>query len=123
MPIGLGRIFSGVLLKKGDNQNISGSVVVDMGVDESRRVILTGNVTNLDVDPGSVPAGTHREMTLIIQQDGVGARTLVFDPAILWSGGTAPTMTAGANTIDIFHFFYDGDAAVMFGFTSGQDMS
>ncbi len=123
MPIGLGRIFSGVLQKKGDNENISGAVDVDMSVDESRRVILIGNVTNLDVDPGSVPQGTHREMTLIIQQDGLGPHTVAWDAAILWSGGTAPTMTATINSVDIFHFFYDGNAAVMYGFTSGQDMS
>ncbi len=123
MPLGLGRIFSGVLLNKGDNENISGSVTIDMSFAESRRVILTGDVTNLDIDPGDVPAGTHREMTLIVQQAPVTVRTLVFDAAIEWSGGTAPTITATINSVDFYHFFYDGDAGIMYGFTSGQDMS
>ena len=41
---------------------------------------------------------------LIIKQDGTGGHALTWDENIKWGGGSAPTISAGANEIDTFVF-------------------
>lgn len=41
---------------------------------------------------------------LILQQDATGGRTVTWWSGILWAGGSAPTLTAGANKRDVFSF-------------------
>lgn len=71
--------------------------------------LLVGqNVTSLGM-------GTMDEFTLgmpgliihdlLIQQDATGGWTLAWDAGIHWPGGTAPTVTATADRIDIFRLF------------------
>lgn len=45
----------------------------------------------------------------MVKQDGTGSRTITTWPAtVLWPGGTAPTLTTGANKVDIIGCVYDG---------------
>ena len=45
---------------------------------------------------------------LVLIQDGTGSRTATWPGTVKWAGGTAPTLTTGANTIDICSFYWDG---------------
>ena len=45
---------------------------------------------------------------LMMVQDGTGSRTVTWPATVKWPSGTAPTLTTGANTIDIVSFYYDG---------------
>ena len=45
---------------------------------------------------------------LMLIQDGTGSRTATWPGTVKWAGGTAPTLTTGAGTIDIVSFYYDG---------------
>ena len=45
---------------------------------------------------------------LKLVQDGTGSRTVTFPATVLWSGGTAPTLTTTASAIDIISFYWDG---------------
>lgn len=45
---------------------------------------------------------------IIIIQDGDGARTITTWPTIKWAGGAAPTLSTGANDIDIVTLLYVG---------------
>ena len=45
---------------------------------------------------------------LVLKQDGTGSRTATWPGAVKWPGGTAPTLTTAANSIDIISFYYDG---------------
>jgi len=44
---------------------------------------------------------------LIIIQDGTGSRTATW-PTVKWAGGTAPTLSTDASSIDIVSFLWDG---------------
>ena len=45
---------------------------------------------------------------LMLIQDGTGSRLATWPGTVKWAGGTAPTLTTGAGTIDICSFYYDG---------------
>lgn len=54
----------------------------------------------------TAPSGVAR-LTLKVVQDASGSRTVTW-PTIKWQGAAAPTLTTGANKIDILTFVYDG---------------
>ena len=45
---------------------------------------------------------------LVLKQDSTGSRVVTWPSAVKWPGGTAPTLTTAANSIDIISFYYDG---------------
>jgi hypothetical protein len=48
-------------------------------------------------------------LRLVVCQDGTGSRTITSWPAVvLWSGGTAPTLTTTANKCDVVSFVSTG---------------
>jgi hypothetical protein len=84
-------------------------------------VTLTGNT---DLDLINVRNGDYG--TLIVSQDSVGGRTIMFNTVngsstshrVINGGGGSPTLTATANAIDILSFTYNG--SIMF-WTVGND--
>lgn len=68
-------------------------------------VTLTSNVSPLP-NPTNIKDGAT--YILIIKQDGVGSRTMTFGTSYKWEGGTAPTLSTGANAVDILTFISDG---------------
>lgn len=48
------------------------------------------------------------EYTLIVKQDGTGSRTLSWNSVFNFAGGSAPTLSVGANAVDVFKFVSDG---------------
>jgi hypothetical protein len=71
------------------------------------------NIYNLTLANSSIaitftnpPAsGTAFTLTLYCQQDGVGTRALTWPASVRWPNSSPPTMSTGANKIDIFSFF------------------
>ena len=47
---------------------------------------------------------------LTVKQDATGSRTLAYGTAYKWPGGTAPTLSTGANDVDIMTFVSDGSS-------------
>lgn len=45
---------------------------------------------------------------LVLVQDSTGSRTVTWPVTVKWVGGTAPTLSTGANAIDIVSFYFDG---------------
>ena len=58
---------------------------------------LTGNVTL--ANPSNISAG--QSGVLFITQDGTGSRTAAFGTYWDFSDGTAPTLSTGANAVDM----------------------
>lgn len=83
-----------------DGTNISWS----LNTAQVASVTLAGNRT-LDNPTNMVDGGTY---ILIVKQDGTGTRTLTYGTAYKWSSGTAPTLSTGANAVDILSFISDG---------------
>lgn len=47
-------------------------------------------------------------LILMMIQDATGGRTATWPATVKWPSGTAPTLSAGANDIDILSFYFDG---------------
>ena len=67
-------------------------------------VTLGGNRT-LANPTNQKAGGTY---IVIVKQDATGSRTLAYGTAYKWPGGTAPTLSTGANDVDILTFVSDG---------------
>lgn len=66
-------------------------------------VDMTGNVTFTFSNPVSGAA-----YTLILKQDATGSRTATWPAGVQWPGGTAPTLSTAANSIDVVTLVYNG---------------
>jgi hypothetical protein len=89
-----------------DGANISW----DLSQNQVASVTLGGNRT-LDAPSNQVAGATY---ILIVKQDGTGSRTLnTSASAYKFPGGTEPTLSTGANAVDILTFVSDGSS--MFG--------
>lgn len=89
-----------------DGANISW----DLSQNQVAKVTLAGNRT-LDAPSNQVAGATY---ILIVVQDGTGSRTLnTSASAYKFPGGTEPTLSTGANAVDILTFVSDGSS--MFG--------
>ena len=88
------------------------------GTSTNYEVTLTGNTTLLLTNVRNGDYGN-----LIVHQDGIGGRTLSFNPGfgphyVVNGGGGALTLTATGNARDIISFTYNGTAAY---WTVGND--
>tara|TARA_Y100001970_G_C14220401_1_gene852303 strand:- start:1052 stop:2761 length:1710 start_codon:yes stop_codon:yes gene_type:complete len=106
---------------------------------EQSTALTSGTTVNLDVRDGGVftitlghnittfnwnnPAasGYASSFALKVTQDGTGGRTIAWPASVDWASATAPTLSSGANDVDVFVFFTT-DASTWYGFTSGLDM-
>jgi len=99
----------GKMLAKSYNMTVPGSIsaasttTVDLTTGNMFKISLGANITTLTLS--SANPGTY---IFEFIQDGTGNRTVTFPAAWKWSGGTAPTITATANKIDIVTIIYDG---------------
>jgi hypothetical protein len=74
------------------------TITADLSKGNAFAVTLAGNRTitfGTTHNPGNV-------FRLIVTQDGVGSRTVTWNAAIHWPGGTAPTLTTTPAKTDIF---------------------
>jgi hypothetical protein len=92
------------------------SIAWDTSAGHLASVTLGGNRTL--AAPTNGVAGTY---ILRVTQDGTGSRTLAYNAAFKWAGGTAPTLSTTAGAVDILTFaspdgatFYGGDALKAF---------
>jgi hypothetical protein len=81
-----------------------------------------GNMFNLTLANASItisftnpPAnGISSSLTLHCKQDGTGSRVITWPASVKWPNASAPTMSTGANKIDVFSFFtLDGGATYL----------
>ena len=84
----------------------------------------SGNIINLQLIFPLVSGNFQ----LLIKQDGTGSRTItnykVYEfnettadgsVAVVWAGGSAPTLTTDANHVDILSFYWDADNEIAYG--------
>lgn len=86
-----------------DNGNSGTSKTIAFGDKNFHKLTLTGNCTISFDDPNG-------PTTLIVKlvQDGTGSRTVTWPGTVKWQGGTAPTLSTAASSIDLISFYYDG---------------
>jgi hypothetical protein len=81
---------------------------------------LTGATTYTFSNPAST--GNATAFTLKIIQDST-ARAITWPSSVDWAGGTAPTLTATNNGVDVFVFYTIDGGTTYYGFTAGQAMA
>lgn len=86
-----------------DNGNSSTADTIDWRVGNKQKSTLTGNCTFTFTAPDG-PCN----VVLKLIQDATGGRTVTWPATVKWAGGSAPTLTATANKIDIISFYFDG---------------
>ena len=119
----------------------NGVVKFDNGVQQESTALTSGTSVTLDLNAGTVftitlahnigtftwsnPAssGYASVFSLKVTQDGTGSRTISWPASVDWASGTAPTLSSGANDVDVFVFFTVDGGTTYYGFTSGQDLS
>lgn len=85
--------------------NASALLILDWRDAQFQQVELTANVTQVQL---IAPSGIGM-LRVVVRQDATGGRTVAgWDSEVLWPGGTAPTISAGASAIDLLEFFWDG---------------
>jgi len=117
---------------------VTGTVVFEAAITEDA-VTLTGTTTTIDLATAtnfvhdltgattytfSNPAttGNATAFTLKIIQDST-ARAITWPASVDWAGGTAPTLTATDNGVDVFVFYTIDGGTTYYGFTAGQAMA
>lgn len=84
--------------------------------------VLTMNTNIISLLFTNIPGSTRLySLNLIVQQSSSGGRTITWPVTVKWAGGVAPTLTGGANKIDVFALVtYDGGLNWL-GFVAGQN--
>ena len=77
--------------------NQSSSIFIDFRLANNFSITLTGNITL--ANPSNISAG--QSGVLFLTQDGTGSRTAAFGSYWDFSDGTAPTLSTGANQVDV----------------------
>ena len=77
----------------------SGLITLDLSTGNSFVTTLTENITAVTISNPS-PTGKYCQFTWKIIQDSVSARTVAQPAAVLWPGGTAPTISTALGAID-----------------------
>jgi len=93
---------------------------IDTSVSNIFDITLGNNVTFTFTNPPS--SGIARSVTVILRQDGTGSRTATFTNAY-YSSGAAPTLSTGANDIDVLSFFTVNGGTFWFGTFAMADVS
>lgn len=68
-------------------------------------------------------ASTACSFGLYLTQDATGSRTVTWPASVRWAGGTAPTLSTGANAIDILVFETINGGTTWFGSLVGNNFS
>jgi len=87
-----------------DNGNSSSSATIDWSSYQKQKITLTAATVTLTF---TAPVGVGNFLLKVVQ-DGSGSRTVTWPAAVLWPGGSAPTLSTAASSVDIVSFYYDG---------------
>ena len=77
------------------------TITLDFRTANNFSTTLTGNTTF--ANPSNISAG--QSGVLVVTQDGTGSRTAAFGSYWDFSDGTAPTLSTGANAVDVIAWF------------------
>ena len=90
------------------------NIAVDFSLNNNYTVTLGGNRT-LD-NPTNQVAG--QSGSIFIVQDGTGSRTLAYDTAYEFAGGTAPTLSTAASAVDRIDYVVKASGSIHCVFTA-----
>jgi hypothetical protein len=98
----------------------SGTLTLDLSAAQVFTVSLNASVTTLTISNTPATASRSIGFTLILTADGT-ARTVAWGAAVLWPGGTGPTLTSTNGKKDVFSFVTTDGGTTWLGFVGGQN--
>jgi hypothetical protein len=90
----------------------SATPTFDLNTANNFKMTLTGNVTAITVS--NWLASKVKTVIIRLTQDGTGSRTVVFPAGWRWPSTTAPTVSTGANKVDIVTLYSDDGGTTIF---------
>jgi hypothetical protein len=93
------RVFGQAKYGNYNNGNTASTYTINWDNGNIQKITLTGATS---FSANSITDGTT--YILKVQQDAVGGRTATWSSQFKWSNGTAPTLSVGANAVDIITF-------------------
>jgi hypothetical protein len=81
----------------------AGTQTLDLSLTNIFNLSLSSSVTLTFSNPPAT--GTGYTLTLYCKQDGTGSKVITWPASVKWPNSSPPTMSTGANKIDIFSFF------------------
>jgi len=106
--------------EKGGSASVSGAVSIDWKPQSVNDVTLTANVTSLAII--NVPSGGVHSVTFRINH-GAGGYSWSHPANTNWEGGSAPTLSSGANEIDWVTYVTLDGGSNWDGFLGGTNFS
>ena len=94
----------------------STTINIDFDNSNVQTVMLSGNTPMTLANATNIKKGGS--YMVVVKQDSTGSSTLSYGGYYLWEGGTAPTITATANAIDVLSFVcfeYTGGTSALIG--------
>lgn len=98
--------------------NSTASYDIDYDLAQNFVITLTDNATFTISNPPT----NGGAFTLFLEQDATGSRTVTWPASIIWPGGTAPTLTGTANSIDVIVFVTNDGGTTWQGYVAGLDL-
>jgi hypothetical protein len=92
-----------------ENQLTDAGTITVSWKDGNQQVVTLGG--NRTINFSNYVAGSI--LRLVVCQDGTGSRTVTWDSNVLWSGGSAPTLTTTANKCDVASFIATGATSTL----------
>lgn len=101
---GTAQFVEAVFASEVDDGNSGAADTIDWTTGNKHKSTLTGNVTYTFTAPSG-----PTNITLKLVQDATGSRTVTWPTSVMrWPGGTAPTLSTAANSVDILVCYFDG---------------
>lgn len=116
---GSGTVLSSTAEAYQNHGNTSTTETIDLANGTVHRIVLDANCTLTFT--GSA-AGAAYSFTLVVVQDGTGSRTITWPASVDWANATAPTLSTGANKVDVLTFMTIDGGTTWLGFTAGLDL-
>jgi hypothetical protein len=123
--------FSDKILSRAELKDCSETVVVNATSGATATLDLeSGNVHDVTLTANctftfsnSPATGKSGSFTLVLKQDATGSRVVTWPAAVKWAGGSAPTFSVAANSVDILTFFTTDSGTIWYGFSAGIAMA
>lgn len=101
--------------------SVTGATTLDLSTTNIYNMTLTGNTTLTFTNPPA--SGTLYSLMIIAKQDATGSRIITWPASVKWPNASAPTLSTGANAVDVLNFFTVDGGTTYYGALSLANLS